>query len=187
MLFDYQTEELSNLIIAEAYKYKLVEPGYEPKVYFNTVKNTEDYIKIAIYIGKRKNISLAPINRCIESIGTIMAKVKSDFEVFSHQNNITEKENEEMSKSIQEIEFEKFEAIKKAEAAAENEKYNADIAKEIEEKRQEYLEDQKKANARDDANSYWYFYSGLIEAGFNENQAMQILLAKNPLPYRYKA
>jgi len=91
-------------------------------------------------------------------------------------NNI--KEENKMAKTQNEIEFENFAKERQAQAEASLQAYKTKVENEIEAKRQEYLEADKKDSAYQAANQYRYFYDGLIAAGFNENQAMAILLEK---------
>ena len=78
---------------------------------------------------------------------------------------LTEKEKNTMKKSRQEIEFEKICCDK-----------HAQFDDELEQERLRLQDEQKKAEWAEKAKEWWYMYSGLISAGFNEEQAMQILL-----------
>ena len=91
-------------------------------------------------------------------------------------NNI--KEENKMAKTQNEIEFENFAKERQAQAEASLRAYKTKVENEIEAKRLECLEADKKDQAYQVANQYRYFYDGLIAAGFDENQAMAILLEK---------
>lgn len=91
-------------------------------------------------------------------------------------NNI--KEENKMAKTQNEIEFENFAKERQAQAEASLQAYKTKVENEIEAKRLECLEADKKDQAYQVANRYRYFYDGLIAAGFDENQAMAILLEK---------
>lgn len=91
-------------------------------------------------------------------------------------NNI--KEENKMAKTQNEIEFENFAKERQAQAEASLQAYKAKVENEIEAKRLECLEADKRDQAYQVANRYRYFFDGLIAAGFDENQAMAILLEK---------
>lgn len=84
----------------------------------------------------------------------------------------------QMAKTQNEIEFENFAKERQAQAEASLQAYKTKVENEIEAKRQECLEADKRDQAYQVANRYRYFYDGLIAAGFDENQAMAILLEK---------
>ena len=88
------------------------------------------------------------------------------------------KEENKMAKTQNEIEFENFAKERQAQAEASLQAYKTKVENEIEAKRLECLEADKKDQAYQVANRYRYFYDGLIAAGFDENQAMAILLEK---------
>lgn len=91
-------------------------------------------------------------------------------------NNI--KEETTMHKTQNEIEFENFANERRAQADASVQAYKDKVENEIETKRQECLEADKKERAYQAAAQYRYFFDGLLAAGFDENQAMAILLEK---------
>lgn len=91
-------------------------------------------------------------------------------------NNI--KEETTMNKTQNEIEFENFANERRAQADASVQAYKDKVENEIETKRQECLEADKKERAYQAAAQYRYFFDGLLAAGFDENQAMAILLEK---------
>lgn len=88
------------------------------------------------------------------------------------------KEENKMAKTQNEIEFENFAKERQAQAEASLQAYKTKVENEIEAKRLECLEADKKDQTYQVANRYRYFYDGLIAAGFDENQAMAILLEK---------
>jgi len=190
---DYGIDYVNKKILAIAKDLDIIAPGYEAKVYWNNNAKTKFLTQICIYIDKQKCIKLPPITNlddaypdgiirmardAMEAYEGSMDKENSDFyEAFTKLYRL-KKENENMTKkSSQEIEFEQFEAQKRAEADAEVAAYKANIDEEIEEKRRELREEQRQADANDKAAEFWYFYSGLLNNGFTEEQAMQILLA----------
>lgn len=198
MITDYGVRYVNNKILAIAKDLDIIAPGYEAKVYWNKNGNTGYWIEICIYIDKRKCIKLPLIdpNNVIydevirmarDALEAYEGSLNSKSEDFTNFMNIVlankykyeqTKENDIMiKKSTQEIEFEQFEAQKRADADSEIAEFKAGIDKEIEEKRIELREEQRKADANDKAAEFWYFYSGLLGNGFTEEQAMQILLA----------
>lgn len=197
---DYDVRYTNNKILAIAKDLDIIAPGYEAKVYWNNNAKTNFSTQICIYIDKQKCIKLPPITNlndaCADGIikmardaleayeGSMDTKNSSFYEALAKLTKANDykyeltKENEIMSKkSAQEIEFEQFEAQKRAEADAEVAAYKANIDEEIEDKRRELREEQRQADANDKAAEFWYFYSGLLNNGFTEEQAMQILLA----------
>lgn len=196
---DYGVDYVNKKILAIAKDLDIIAPGYEAKVYWNNNAKTKFLTQICIYIDKQKCIKLPLIdtnNVCCDEIirmardfleayeGSLNSK-SEDFTNFiniclanKYKYELT-KENEIImsKKSAQEIEFEQFEAQKRAEADAEVAAYKANIDEEIEDKRRELREEQRQADANDKAAEFWYFYSGLLNNGFSEEQAMQILLA----------
>lgn len=100
------------------------------------------------------------------------------FELMTTYSNENIKEENKMAKTQNEIEFENFAKERQAQAEASLQAYKTKVENEIEAKRLECLEADKKDRAYQAANQYRYFFDGLIAAGFDENQAMAILLEK---------
>lgn len=95
-------------------------------------------------------------------------------------NCLLEEEPIMTKKSKQEIEYEQFATNKEAELKVRTQEIQHEIDSQIEQKRLECQEDMKRQQQYEIAANYWYFYQGLMEAGFNEDQAMKILLNKMP-------
>lgn len=155
----------------------LIQNGYEVKVYANQDVRTFNII-YSIYFAPRTCIKVCTNCYKIPSNNEFLNLFYLAVDNYIKKNTTNIKEEENMKKSQQEIEFEQFEAQKRADADAEIAKYKSDIEKDIEEERCRLLEEQRRVEAEKDAAGYWYFYTGLINSGFNEEQAMQILLAK---------
>lgn len=100
------------------------------------------------------------------------------FEIMAKETMKNIKEENKMAKTQNEIEFENFAKERQAQAEASLQAYKTKVENKIEAKRLECLEADKKDQAYQVANRYRYFYDGLIAAGFDENQAMAILLEK---------
>lgn len=197
----YGVDYVNKKILDIAKDLDIIAPGYEAKVYWNNNAKTNFSTQICIYIDKQKCIKLPPISNineaCADGIikmardaleayeGSMDTKNSSFYEALAKLTKTSDykyeltKENEIImsKKSAQEIEFEQFEVQKRAEADAEVAEFKAGIDKEIENKRRELREEQRQADANDKAAEFWYFYSGLLNNGFSEEQAMQILLA----------
>lgn len=201
MITDCGVNYINKEILDIAKALNIIAPGYEAKVYWNKNGHTGYLTEICIYISKRKCIKLPLIDAnnvlsCDEVIrmardtleayeGSMDPKNSDFYEALAKLTKANDykyeltKENEIImsKKSAQEIEFEQFEAQKRAEADAEVAEFKAGIDKEIEDKRRELREEQRQSDANDKAAEFWYFYSGLLNNGFTEEQAMQILLA----------
>lgn len=198
---DYGVDYVNKKILAIAKDLDIIAPGYEAKVYWNNNAKTNFLTQICICIDKQKCVKLPPITNLDDACADGIIKMARDaleayertqdtknsdfYETLAKLTKANDykyeltKENELImsKKSAQEIEFEQFEAKKRAEADAEVAACKANIDKEIEEKRRELREEQRQADANDKAAEFWYFYSGLLNMGFTEEQAMQILLA----------
>lgn len=199
-----QSQTFKDNVYAELMHRNLIADGYQWKMFCkpNYVQNT---IVISIYIAKQTKIE---IDLEFAAINAIFGMPASDFELehyvyqkvlkeldaarrnedfcnkyghyafyaFETMNNI-EEENK-MAKTQNEIEFENFAKERQAQAEASLQAYKTKVENEIEAKRLECLEADRKDRAYQAANQYRYFYDGLVAAGFDENQAMAILLEK---------
>ena len=174
-LSNYVMTEIKSKLKAE----NLNQDGYEVKVYVNQNVNTSDIV-YSIYFAPRTCIKVCIDYSKVPSLSDTEFLKLFYLEVgnYTKENTTNIKEEENMKKSQQEIDFEQFETQRRADVDAKIAKYKTEMEKDIEEERCRLLEEQRKAEAEKDAAGYWYFYTGLINAGFNEDQAMQILLAK---------
>ena len=181
-------------VYAELMHRNLISDGYQWKMFCKLNYERNAFV-LSIYIAKQTKIEVDLEFTAINEIFTMPA---SDFELrnYVYQKVLKEldaasrsarhfyeivnkiKEENKMAKTQNEIEFENFAKERQAQAEASLQAYKTKVENEIEAKRLECLEADKKDQAYQVANRYRYFYDGLIAAGFDENQAMAILLEK---------
>ena len=177
----------------------LLADNYQFKLFYEHIYEMQ-VILISIYIAKQTKIEV-PINlnelekwctfRGVDFRNYVYDKIEEEIDATKknddfynktlkalmdyNQNNM---EENNMSKTINDTEFENFVKETEAKADASIAAYQAKIAQEIENKRKECEEANKKDKAQAEANDLRYFYDGLINAGFTESEAMSILLKR---------
>ena len=168
-------------LISDGYQWKMFcKPNYERNamivsIYIAKQTKIEVYLdfyaleKLSDYPGLLEKYAYEQILKQLDYEQTIDALKK-------YNNNIEEETT--MHKTQNEIEFENFANERRAQADASVQAYKDKVENEIEAKRQECQEADRKERAYLAAAQYRYFFDGLIAAGFDENQAMAILLEK---------
>lgn len=187
-----ETQTFKDNVYADVMNRGLLTEGYQFKIFCKPAYEKEA-ITISIYIGKQNKILVDiylrdiinnpnfrsyihhQINKRLDEVCHPAYELTMEA-LKSYNNNI--KEETTMHKTQNEIEFENFANERRAQADASVQAYKDKVENEIETKRQECLEADKKERAYQAAAQYRYFFDGLLAAGFDENQAMAILLEK---------
>lgn len=185
-----QTQTFKDNVYAELMHRNLISDGYQWKMFCKS-NYERNAMVISIYIAKQTKIEVYLDFYALENLSDYPELLKKhvyeqilqklDYEqtidaLKKYNNNI--KEETTMHKTQNEIEFENFANERRAQADASVQAYKDKVENEIETKRQECLEADKKERAYQAAAQYRYFFDGLLAAGFDENQAMAILLEK---------
>ena len=179
-----QTQTFKDNVYAELMHRNLISDGYQWKMFCNP-NYERDAMVISIYIAKQTKIEVYLDFYALEKLSDfpillekhVYEQTIEALKKYNNNNNNIEEETT-MNKTQNEIEFENFANERRAQADASVQAYKDKVENEIEAKRQECQEADRKERAYLAAAQYRYFFDGLLAAGFDENQAMAILLEK---------
>ena len=190
-----QSQTFKDNVYAELMHRNLISDGYQWKM-FCKLNHEREAMVISIYIAKQTKIEVDLefdtlfgddyeirqyiYRKVIKELDKACKKACNQIDAaryfYEIVNNIEEETT--MHKTQNEIEFENFANERRAQADASVQAYKDKVENEIEAKRQECQEADRKERAYLAAAQYRYFFDGLLAAGFDENQAMAILLEK---------
>lgn len=195
LLTDFlDSQDFKNNVCAFVKHKGLLADNYQFKLFYKHIPAMQ-VILISIYVAKQTKIevtiNLNYLGRGIDFRHYVYEKIEAEINIARNNDDFYNKtlkalmeynqnnmEENNMSKTINDTEFENFVKETEAKADASIAAYQAKVAQEIENKRKECEEANKKDKAQAEANELRYFYDGLIHAGFTEEEALSILLKR---------